>query len=249
MRLHRPNQAVYLLIFALLISWAAGAEKVDGDEAQQQQNVNIPEKTDEKIKQSQSIPKTVKKELKVPLPESQRPDDISNNEEKLKTTNESNEKKEQLAPQAMPNETDKTIDAVNGLKTKQTISTNSTVVTTDKKSPAIVSSTSPSVSQPAAATSDVFFHQEETILRNNEEISDSLKTGFYFFAALSLSAILFIIFKIYRLRLSRAERKYGVQGDRSTQELTPLPIGIEDGHSDDEDQTVFEINRQNIRIL
>ncbi|XP_075167337.1 uncharacterized protein LOC142239436 [Haematobia irritans] len=111
---------------------------------------------------------------------------------------------------------------------------------TDKKENAVVPSTVPA---------SHFFHQDEVIMQSNEEISDSLKTGFYFFVALSLSAVLFIIFKVYRLRLSRAERKYGVQGDRTTQELTPLPIGIEDGHSEDEDQTVFELNRQNIRIL
>ncbi|XP_065367418.1 uncharacterized protein LOC135960124 [Calliphora vicina] len=90
---------------------------------------------------------------------------------------------------------------------------------------------------------------EEFVLSDADDISESLKTGFYFFLILSLGAIVFIIFKIYRLRLSRAERKYGVQGDRSTQELTPLPISIEDGHSDDEDQTLFEVQRQNIRIL
>ncbi|KAI8127265.1 hypothetical protein FF38_11545 [Lucilia cuprina] len=90
---------------------------------------------------------------------------------------------------------------------------------------------------------------EEFTLNDSDDISDSLKTGFYFFLILSSGAIVFIVFKIYRLRLSRAERKYGVQGDRSTQELTPLPISIEDGHSDDEDQTLFEVQRQNIRIL
>lgn len=53
------------------------------------------------------------------------------------------------------------------------------------------------------------------------------------------------------LRLSRAERKYGVQGDRANQELTPLPMAIEDVNSDedDEDHTLFEVNRQSIRIL
>ncbi|TMW54539.1 hypothetical protein DOY81_000333 [Sarcophaga bullata] len=93
-------------------------------------------------------------------------------------------------------------------------------------------------------------HEEEKYLTNGEgDISDSLKTGFYFFLILSSGAVFFIMFKIYRLRLSRAERRYGVQGDRTTQELTPLPTSIEDGHSDDEDQTVFEVQRQNIRIL
>ncbi|KAM7343490.1 uncharacterized protein ACRADG_010490 [Cochliomyia hominivorax] len=90
---------------------------------------------------------------------------------------------------------------------------------------------------------------EEFVLNDADDMADSLKTGFYFFLILSSAAIVFILFKIYRLRLSRAERKYGVQGDRSTQELTPLPISIEDGHSDDEDETLFEVQRQNIRIL
>lgn len=95
-----------------------------------------------------------------------------------------------------------------------------------------------------------FHHEEEEFLLNDDEdISNSLATGFYFFLALSSGAVIFILFKIYRLRLSRAERKYGVQGDRSNQELTPLPISIEDGHSDDEEQIVFEVQRQNIRIL
>lgn len=65
------------------------------------------------------------------------------------------------------------------------------------------SSSSNSVSSSAASSSlpSVYFHQEETIMQNNEEISDSLKTGFYFFVALSLSAVLFIIFKVYRYNL------------------------------------------------
>ncbi|KAL9918358.1 uncharacterized protein ACN427_000723 [Glossina fuscipes fuscipes] len=94
----------------------------------------------------------------------------------------------------------------------------------------------------------ISFHQE-TIMKENEDISNSLKAGFYFFLALSSSAVIFILYKVYRLRLSRAERKYGVQGDRSTQELTPLPMAIDDGHSDDEDQTLFDVQRQQLRIL
>lgn len=78
------------------------------------------------------------------------------------------------------------------------------------------------------------------------DIPDSFKMGFYFFIGLSITGILFILIKINRMRLSRAERKYGVHGDRSTQELTPLPIAIEDD-SDNEDHTVFDINRQ-IRV-
>lgn len=41
-------------------------------------------------------------------------------------------------------------------------------------------------------------HQEETIFGAEENISDSLRAGFYFFLALSSSAVLFIVFKIYR---------------------------------------------------
>lgn len=42
-------------------------------------------------------------------------------------------------------------------------------------------------------------HEEEKYLTEGEDdISDSLKTGFYFFLILSSGAILFILFKIYR---------------------------------------------------
>ncbi|XP_073846932.1 uncharacterized protein [Musca autumnalis] len=255
MRLRRQKQIVYLVIFTLLI---CRSEAVDDEK--QNTNKQIPSaKTDENTntaKEQQLPTKTVKKELKPStlLDTNQQPQplpDVAGNADKFLTkSNDSiDNKKEQ---QATTQNADKTADVVNDSNTNQTTSTN----TTDKKSPAIVpissssSTSSASVAPTAdASSSNVFYHQEETILRDNEEISDSLKTGFYFFAALSLSAILFLVFKVYRLRLSRAERKYGVQGDRSTQELTPLPISIEDGHSDDEDQTVFEINRQNIRIL
>ncbi|XP_037949199.1 uncharacterized protein LOC119689059 [Teleopsis dalmanni] len=88
---------------------------------------------------------------------------------------------------------------------------------------------------------------KQTIFQVDSDMPDSFKAGFYVFLALSCGAVMFIVFKVYRMRLSRAERKYGVQGDRSTQELTPLPIEIEDGNSDDEDQTLFD--RQQIRIL
>ena len=47
---------------------------------------------------------------------------------------------------------------------------------------------------------------------------------------------------ICRLRGSLAERRYGVHGDRGAQELTPLPMAIEDEDSDTEDHTVFDIN-------
>lgn len=78
------------------------------------------------------------------------------------------------------------------------------------------------------------------------EIPESFKMGFYFFIGLSITGIFFILIKIHRMRFSRAERKYGVHGDKTTQELTPLPMSIEDD-SDNEDHTVFDINRQ-IRV-
>ncbi|KAH8372218.1 hypothetical protein KR093_010600 [Drosophila rubida] len=82
------------------------------------------------------------------------------------------------------------------------------------------------------------------------EFSDSFTAVYYVLVAITSSAILLLIARVYRLRLSRAERKYGVQGDRANQELTPLPMAIEDVNSDeDEDHTLFEVNRQSIRIL
>ncbi|XP_067630153.1 uncharacterized protein [Eurosta solidaginis] len=83
----------------------------------------------------------------------------------------------------------------------------------------------------------------------DDELPHSFVTSFYVFLGLSVGAMLFILVKVYRLRLSRAERKYGVHGDRTTQELVPLPVSIEDCNSEDEDQTLFEVNRQQIRIL
>ncbi|XP_001361478.1 uncharacterized protein [Drosophila pseudoobscura] len=71
----------------------------------------------------------------------------------------------------------------------------------------------------------------------------------YVLVAITSSAIFLLVLRVYRMRLTRAERKYGVQGDRANQELTPLPMAIEDVNSDEEDHTVFEVNRQNIRIL
>ncbi|KAH8319570.1 hypothetical protein KR074_000534 [Drosophila pseudoananassae] len=71
----------------------------------------------------------------------------------------------------------------------------------------------------------------------------------YLLVGVTSSAILLLVLRVYRLRLSRAERKYGVHGDRANQELTPLPMAIEDVNSDEEDHTLFEVNRQNIRIL
>lgn len=113
----------------------------------------------------------------------------------------------------------------------------------------ILKSITATKSSPVPPAHNIQHEEEESIFNENEDISDSITNGFYFFLALSSGAVIFILFKIYRLRLTRAERKYGVQGDRANQELTPLPISIEDGHSDDEDQTLFEVQRQNLRIL
>ncbi|EDV37805.2 uncharacterized protein Dana_GF11234, isoform A [Drosophila ananassae] len=63
----------------------------------------------------------------------------------------------------------------------------------------------------------------------------------YVLVGITSSAILLLVLRVYRLRLSRAERKYGVHGDRANQELTPLPMAIEDVNSDEEDHTLFEL--------
>ncbi|XP_017025151.1 uncharacterized protein [Drosophila kikkawai] len=63
----------------------------------------------------------------------------------------------------------------------------------------------------------------------------------YIVVGITSTAILLFVMRVYRLRLSRAERKYGVQGDRANQELTPLPMAIEDVNSDEEDHTLFEL--------
>lgn len=44
-----------------------------------------------------------------------------------------------------------------------------------------------------------------------------------------------------RLRRSRVENRYGTQAE-SAQELRPLPLAIEDEDSDNDDQTLFDIN-------
>ncbi|KAM8713020.1 hypothetical protein ACLKA7_013351 [Drosophila subpalustris] len=93
-------------------------------------------------------------------------------------------------------------------------------------------------------------HIEHSKPNSDNDFSDSFTPVYYILVAISSSAILLLVARVYRLRLSRAERKYGVQGDRANQELTPLPMAIEDVNSDeDEDHTLFEVNRQSIRIL
>uniref|UniRef100_B4MQZ6 GK21352 n=2 Tax=Drosophila willistoni TaxID=7260 RepID=B4MQZ6_DROWI len=83
----------------------------------------------------------------------------------------------------------------------------------------------------------------------NEELDIPGQAFFYVLVGITTTAIILLVVRVYGLRLSRAERKYGVQGDRANEELTPLPMAIEDVNSDEEDHTVFEVNRQNIRIL
>lgn len=93
-------------------------------------------------------------------------------------------------------------------------------------------------------------HIEHSNPKSDMDFPDSFTPVYYILLAITSSAILLLIARVYRLRLSRAERKYGVQGDRANQELTPLPMAIEDVNSDeDEDHTLFEVNRQSIRIL
>ncbi|XP_018795755.1 PREDICTED: uncharacterized protein LOC108973153 [Bactrocera latifrons] len=115
-----------------------------------------------------------------------------------------------------------------------------------------------SQAEPTIAPKERFSHVvEETKYKTkdanldyeDDDLPGSYITGFYIFIGLSMCAMLFIVVRVYRLRLSRAERRYGVQGDRSTHELVPLPVSIEDNNSEDEDHTLFEVNRQQIRIL
>ncbi|EDW58768.1 uncharacterized protein [Drosophila virilis] len=93
-------------------------------------------------------------------------------------------------------------------------------------------------------------HIEHSNMNDNTDFPDTYAAVFYILVGITSSAILVLVVRVYRLRLSRAERKYGVQGDRANQELTPLPMAIEDVNSDEEeDHTLFEVNRQSIRIL
>lgn len=52
-----------------------------------------------------------------------------------------------------------------------------------------------------------------------------------------------------RLRSHRAERRYGVQGDKSAQELTHLPTAIEEDESElEDDETLFDINKTRVYV-
>ncbi|KAI8037130.1 uncharacterized protein LOC128255975 isoform X1 [Drosophila gunungcola] len=118
-----------------------------------------------------------------------------------------------------------------------------------KGSPDPVAPPKPQLKAPAAEVpgSRPTDHVEQT--RMSSDMDFPGQAVVYILVGITSTAILLLVMRVYRLRLSRAERKYGVQGDRANQELTPLPMAIEDVNSDDEDHTVFEVNRQNIRIL
>ncbi|XP_039486980.1 uncharacterized protein LOC120448840 isoform X1 [Drosophila santomea] len=131
------------------------------------------------------------------------------------------------------------------------------MVVVDKGEPAPVAPSVPAASAADAKAPDVAqspgslsaddVHVERSPMSPDEDFPGQAVV--YILVGITSTAILLLIMRVYRLRLSRAERKYGVQGDRANQELTPLPMAIEDVNSDEEDHTLFEVNRQNIRIL
>ncbi|XP_016990535.1 uncharacterized protein LOC108052607 isoform X2 [Drosophila rhopaloa] len=109
-----------------------------------------------------------------------------------------------------------------------------------------VSPTAPPAPQPKAPAAEAStrfpiddVHVEQTHM--SSDIDFPGQAVVYILVGITSTAILLLVMRVYRLRLSRAERKYGVQGDRANQELTPLPMAIEDVNSDDEDHTVFEL--------
>ncbi|XP_030369020.1 uncharacterized protein LOC115620041 isoform X2 [Scaptodrosophila lebanonensis] len=105
------------------------------------------------------------------------------------------------------------------------------------------------IRQPAASkelgiepVDEVHIQQSKfNLLNDNMDFPETYTAVFYIMVGITSSAILILVLRVYRLRLSRAERKYGVQGDRANQELTPLPMAIEDVNSDEEDHTLFEL--------
>lgn len=51
------------------------------------------------------------------------------------------------------------------------------------------------------------------------------------------------------MRSHRAERRYGVQGDKSAQELTHLPTAMEEDESElEDDETLFDINKTRVYV-
>ncbi|XP_020806789.1 uncharacterized protein LOC110182945 isoform X1 [Drosophila serrata] len=117
----------------------------------------------------------------------------------------------------------------------------------DAKAPAL-----PVEDKAPASGSAASLPVDDVLVEHSHMNSDDDSPGqavVYIVVGITSTAILLLVMRVYRLRLSRAERKYGVQGDRANQELTPLPMAIEDVNSDEEDHTLFEVNRQNIRIL
>ncbi|GAB0097518.1 hypothetical protein DMENIID0001_131610 [Sergentomyia squamirostris] len=82
--------------------------------------------------------------------------------------------------------------------------------------------------------------------RDTANEGESLQTAFLAFAALGILLLFFIVFRSFRLRTSRAERRYGVQGDRNTQELTPLPMAAEEDEDSGDEQILFDASHNRL---
>jgi len=75
----------------------------------------------------------------------------------------------------------------------------------------------------------------------NTEIPASIMSGFYAFVALGFLAVVYITYRSFRIRSSRAARRYGTRGNHLRQELQPLPGAIEtDSDGDDQQTVVFD---------
>lgn len=87
---------------------------------------------------------------------------------------------------------------------------------------------------------------EVPVVRPAHTDGESLQTALLAFVALGILLVFFIVFRSYRLRTSRAERRYGVLGDRSAQELTPLPMATEEDEeeSGEDEQTLFDASHR-----
>jgi len=72
----------------------------------------------------------------------------------------------------------------------------------------------------------------------NAEIPASIMSGFYAFVALGFLAVVYITYRSFRIRTSRAARRYGTRGNHSRQELQPLPGAMESDSDGDDQQTV-----------
>ncbi|XP_017078963.1 uncharacterized protein LOC108113044 isoform X2 [Drosophila eugracilis] len=151
-----------------------------------------------------------------------------------------------VEPEAKKQEKSKTVKKV--LIEEPPAGPKDSMVVVDKEAPAPVAPVLPLASQPDAKApvaqspgripeDDV--HAERTHV--TPDIDFPGQAVVYILVGITSTAILLLVMRVYRLRLSRAERKYGVQGDRANQELTPLPMAIEDVNSDEEDHTLFEL--------